>query len=81
MTSKEYEIFVKNFFIKLRESGIKYSECLHNARFIGKSTRTWDVDVSYNFTVNQLNFKVFIECKYWKDKVDANIISNYPKNR
>lgn len=76
MTSKEYEIFVLNFFKKLNEDDyLKHTKFEHNKRFKGKSTRTWDVDVSYNILVNQLKFKVFIECKYWDQNVDANKIS------
>jgi hypothetical protein len=76
MTSKEYELFVKKFFMQLnRQSNIIYSDYHHNKRFIGKSTRTWDVDVSFSFMANQLKHRVFIECKNWNKKVDASVIS------
>lgn len=76
MNSKGYEIFVMNFFKKLNEEGgHKLSKFKHNKRFKGKSTRTWDVDVSYSFMLNKLKFNVFIECKYWDQSVDANKIS------
>lgn len=76
MTSKQYEIFVMNFFKKINEEGgHKLSKFKHNKRFKGKSTRTWDIDVSYSFILNKLKFNVFIECKYWDQNVDANKIS------
>ncbi len=75
MTSKEYEIFIKNLFqILAKDENLKEVEFYHNKRYQGL-TRTWDVDVSYNFVLNKFKFLVFVECKYWNKRVEADEVS------
>ncbi len=56
MNSKEYEIFIQNLFKLLaKDDNLKGVKFHLDKRYKGL-TRTWDVDVSYNFILNKFKF-------------------------
>lgn len=75
MEWKEYEEITKYIYEKLGEaSGVKI-ECFGgNCKVIGKSTVSHQIDVLTNHSDGLHSYKTAVECKYWNDTINKDII-------
>lgn len=75
MDWKQYESITKYIYEKLGEkSGIEI-ECYGNScKVTGKSTVKHQIDVLTKHSDGIHNYRTAIECKYWKDKINKDIV-------
>lgn len=75
MKSRDYELFIKALIEKISsEDGDRISEIAHDVKMVG-ATRTWQIDLSYSFTITRFKCKVLVECKDWNKTIDVNVVS------
>lgn len=72
---KKYESITKYIYETLgKESGVKIEGYGNNCKVKGKSGVNHQIDVLTNHSDGIHNYKTAIECKYWKDKINKDIV-------
>ena len=72
---KKYESITKYIYETLgKESGVKIEGFGNNCKVKGKSGVNHQIDVLTNHSDGIHNYKTAIECKYWKDKINKDIV-------
>jgi hypothetical protein len=72
---KTYESITKYIYETLgKQSGVKISGYGNNCKVIGKSGLSHQIDVLTTHSDGIHSYKTAIECKYWKDKINKDIV-------
>ncbi|MEC4004830.1 restriction endonuclease [Flavobacterium sp. SUN052] len=72
---KTYESITKYIYENLgRQSGVKVKGHGQNCKVVGKSTVSHQIDVLTTHSDGIHNYYTAIECKYWKEKVNKDIV-------
>lgn len=72
---KKYESITKYIYETLgKESGVKIEGYGSNCKVKGKSGVNHQIDVLTNHSDGIHNYRTAIECKYWKDKINKDIV-------
>jgi len=72
-TAQEYERFIADIFGDLSHDPGWPTECVvtHNAKYVGKSGQTHQIDVAVSYVAFGMKFLILVECKHWRRRVGA----------
>ncbi len=66
MTPTEFEILTQKLFAKRLKKEFGYDIPVHHQKeYISLTGNTYKIDVSYSFTLFDIDYLTFVECKYW----------------
>lgn len=76
-TGKHYEKLVEYVYKKISEHSRTPIKVERNLKIKGKSGLEHQIDVYYEFELNDITHKVIIECKDYKDKVEKSLVQAF----
>lgn len=66
MTPTEFEMFTQKLFAKRLKKEFGYDIPVHHQkRYTSLTGNTYQIDISYSFTLFDIEYLTFVECKYW----------------
>jgi len=70
MTATEFEIITQKLFAKRLKKEFGYDIPVHHQkRYTSLAGNSYKIDVSYSFSLFDMNYLTLIECKYWNSSI------------
>lgn len=76
MTGREFELLVKKALEKEFKKSDFPIEIFHLQKFRAADGYSYEIDISYKFSIADIEYWTIVECKYWDQNISRDILNN-----